>query len=58
MKSAAAAIVSLVTTPTAKAGKQLQKQVHFCYNKHYYYKVVALFMAARQAVALFCFPVR
>ncbi|MDY6087390.1 MAG: glutamine synthetase [Succiniclasticum sp.] len=55
MESAAATIVSRVTTPAEKAGRQLQEQAYICYNKYYYYSVMTLCMAARQAAALFCF---
>ena len=55
MESAAATIVSLITTLAEKAGRQLPKQVYICYNKHYYYHVVTLCMSVHQAAALFCF---
>ena len=54
MESAAATIVSRVTTPAEKAERQLQEQAYICYNKYYYYSVMTLCMAARQAAALLC----
>ena len=55
MESAAATIVSLITTLAEKAERQLQKQAYICYNKRCYYYVMTLCMAARQAAAVFCF---